>query len=106
MLFPNVLTVIIGNGNDWSSNRDGPKDQRERVSERECVCERERQSEIDMYVPRINERELVRESVCVRDRQSEIDMKTKVVQHVPRESECECGKRMAYVINVLQFIMM
>ena len=67
-----------------------------------------------LYVPRINERELVRESVCVRERQTEtdrvrelsIDMKTKVVQHVPRERECECGKRMEYVINVLQFIMM
>ena len=46
----------------------------------------------------------MRESVCVRERQSEIDMKTKVVQHVPRESECECGKQMEYVINVLQFI--
>ena len=57
MLFPNVLTVIIGNGNDWSSNRDGPANvqyvprinererERERVSERVCVCVCEREIE-------------------------------------------------------------
>ena len=39
-------------------------------------------------------------------RELSIDMKTKVVKHVPRDSECECGKQMEYVINVLQFIMM
>ena len=97
-MFPNVLTVIIGNGNDWSSNRDGPANvqhvprinerERERVSERECVCERETETD------------------RVRVRELSIDMKIKVVQHVPRESEFECGKRMKYIINVLQFIMM
>ena len=53
MLFPNVLTVIIGNGNDWSSNRDGPANvqhvprfnERERVSGESVSQERVRVNE-------------------------------------------------------------
>ena len=70
------------------SMSQGSTRERERVSERERVCERETETD------------------RVRVRELSIDMKIKVVQHVLRESEFECGKRMKYVINVLQFIMM